>query len=348
MRCDVQGGTSIGEPCIALRNLSKRYRVHHREPGLVASLKAIFHRTYRDVAAVSDLTLDIAQGECVALVGENGAGKTTLMKMLAGILHPTSGEANVYGVQPFRRDHDFLRRIAFLSGQKAQLAWDLSPADSYDLFRAIYGIPRDRFRRNLEELTETLGLTGVIDVQCRRLSLGQRMKCELAGALLHQPSLLLLDEPTIGLDFDMQDTLRRFLRDYARRHGATVLITSHYMADVEAVADRLLLLQDGAFIFDGQLADFVARHATARTILATLVRPDDQRATVARIVAGLDRARAVWTGEHVVRLDLRNEDVPATVRELTGAVDLADLEVRQPSLETTIAHFRAARAEARS
>jgi ABC-2 type transport system ATP-binding protein len=251
---------------ITVRNLSKHYKVHEKDPGLLGSLRSLVDRKHRTVVAADRVSFEIAAGEMVGFLGPNGAGKTTTLKMLSGLLHPTSGEAHVAGHLPQRRERDFLCAITLVMGQKQQLQWDLSPADSFLVHKAIYDIPEPDYRRRVGELTELLELAEVLRKPVRKLSLGERMKCELAAALLHGPRVLFLDEPTIGLDVNMQQAVRRFIAEYNQLHGATVLLTSHYMSDVTALARRILVIDAGRLIFDGDLRDLVERTAPWRRL----------------------------------------------------------------------------------
>lgn len=242
---------------IQVAGLTKHFRVHRRDPGLRAALRSLVHRTYDTVKAVDDISFRIERGERVGFLGPNGAGKTTTMKVLAGLLHPTAGEVEVAGHVPYRREASFLGQITLVMGQKQQLMWDLPPSETYALNRAVFGVAPAEARRTLDELTELLGLTGLTDKPTRQLSLGERMKCELAAALLHRPTTLFLDEPTIGLDVAMQVTIRDFIRDYNQRHDATVLLTSHYMDDVVALCPRVIVIDGGRLIHDGDLRALV-------------------------------------------------------------------------------------------
>src|SRR4029078_2378064 len=230
---------------IDVRNLSKSYRVHKRAPGIAAALRSVLRRRYETVKAVEELSFQIAEGERVGFLGPNGAGKTTTLKVLAGLLHPTSGEVRVGSYVPFTRDPRFLKLITLVMGQKQQLLWDLPPADTFALNRAIYDVPEAEFHRGLGELTELVGIGEIMRKPTRQLSLGERMKCELAAALLHRPRVLFLDEPTIGLDVALQLTVREFIRRYNERRGATVLLTSHYMDDVASLCPRVVVIDQG-------------------------------------------------------------------------------------------------------
>jgi ABC-2 type transport system ATP-binding protein len=248
-------------PMISVRHLTKHYRVHEKDPGLLGSLRSLIHRKHHDVVAVEDVSFELADGEMVGFLGPNGAGKTTTLKMLSGLLYPTSGEVRVNGFVPQRRERKFLSSVTLVMGQKQQLQWDLSPGDSLLVNKAIYGISDADYRQRLGELTELLDIGSVLRKPVRKLSLGERMKCEIAAALLHRPSVLFLDEPTIGLDVNMQQSVRRFIADYNRLHGATVLLTSHYMSDVTALAKRVLVIDGGKLMFDGDLQALVERAA---------------------------------------------------------------------------------------
>lgn len=255
---------------IDVRGLSKTYRVPEKDPGLAGSIRSIFHRRHRAVHAVADLSFHIDQGERVGFLGPNGAGKTTTLKMLAGLLHPTSGEVTVLGHTPRTRSPDYLRQITLVMGQKQQLLWDLPPRETFELNRVMYGRSREQHRQTMAELVEMLRIGDLIDKPTRNLSLGERMKCELVAALIHKPKILFLDEPTIGLDVEMQAEVRGFVARLNEKEGATVLLTSHYMADIAALTPRLLVIDEGRLRYDGTRDGLARRIAPERRVI---VRP---------------------------------------------------------------------------
>jgi ABC-2 type transport system ATP-binding protein len=257
-------------PAIYIRNLSKTFVVTKREAGLRAALRSLAHRQKEEVRAVEEISFDLAPGEVVGFLGPNGAGKTTTLKMLSGLLHPTSGELAVLGYRPWKREKAFLRQITLVMGQRNQLIWDIPAADSFELNRAIYRIPAADYRRTVDELVDLLELRSLLGKPVRNLSLGERMKCEIAASLLHRPQVVFLDEPTIGLDVTMQRRIRSFIAEYNRRNGATVLLTSHYMADVEALCRRVIIIHRGRLLFDGQLAALVRSFSAHKTIVVQL------------------------------------------------------------------------------
>lgn len=263
---------------IEVRDLRKTYRVaEKRQAGLWSSVRGLFRRAYRDVHAVDGISFTIEPGEMVAFLGPNGAGKTTTLKMLSGLVYPTSGEASVLGFIPWKRAIEYRRRFALVMGQKNQLWWDLPARESFRLHREIYGIQPERFETVQQELVDLLDLGKLLGQPVRELSLGERMKMELVAALLHEPLVLFLDEPTIGLDVVAQSQLREFLRDYNRRREVTILLTSHYMRDVESLCDRAIIINDGRIIHDGSLVDIVARFTTHKTVKLQFASaiPDD-------------------------------------------------------------------------
>jgi ABC-2 type transport system ATP-binding protein len=251
---------------IEVRNLEKHYTVAEKEPGFVASVRSFFSRKTRLVRAVDGVTFDIASGEVVGFLGPNGAGKTTTLKMLSGLLHPTGGTARVAGFTPFERKAAFLKQITLVMGQKQQLIWDLPALDSFLVNQAIYEITDTDFHKTMTDFTELLELGDVLKKQVRKLSLGERMKCELAAALLHKPKILFLDEPTIGLDVNMQVRIREFVAAYNARENATVILTSHYMADVTALCKRIVVIDKGKIVFDGDLSSLVERMSTHKIV----------------------------------------------------------------------------------
>jgi viologen exporter family transport system ATP-binding protein len=281
--------------------------VPEREAGLAAAMKALLRRRHREVRAVDSISFEIERGEMVGFLGPNGAGKTTTLKMLSGLLYPTSGEATVLGHTPSRREKDYLRQITLVMGNRNQLQWDLPALDSFELNRAIYRLRHEDFRHMRDELVELLDVGDLVRKPVRNLSLGERMKVEVVGALLHRPGVLFLDEPTIGLDITMQKRIRSFLAEYNERHGATVLLTSHYMADVEALCKRVIVIHHGRILFDGRLAALGDRFAAYKTIQAVLA--DGERVSLRVPRTETSRATAQLLAEHDVH-DLTVEDPP--------------------------------------
>ena len=261
---------TLGQVSLEVDALVKHFRVHQRGAGLRASLRSVIRRQHVDVRAVDGISFTIAAGEVVGFLGPNGAGKTTTLKCLSGLLHPTSGTVRVLGHEPFRREADYLSRIALVMGQRNSLFWDLPALDAFEVHRTISRVPQSQYGATLDELVALLDLEPLLHRQVRVLSLGERMRCELAASLLHRPEVLVLDEPTLGLDVSGQAALRGFLRGYNEQRGATVLLTSHYMGDVTALASRVLVIDRGSLLFDGDLAALVERHAPWRVIRVTL------------------------------------------------------------------------------
>jgi ABC-2 type transport system ATP-binding protein len=251
---------------IEVQGLTKTFRTYKKEPGFTGALRGLISRKFEHTTAVRDVTFNVDAGELVGFLGANGAGKTTTLKMLAGLLYPSSGTARVLGHVPWKREDNYRRQFALLLGQKNQLWWDLPARESLELNAKIYGIEPSAFRRTVDELTELLRVGDKLNVMVRELSLGERMKMELIAALLHQPKVLFLDEPTIGLDVISQKTVREFLREYNTLRGTTILLTSHYMADIEALCRRVIIIDRGALFFDGQLSAVLDRFADFKLI----------------------------------------------------------------------------------
>lgn len=255
---------------IQVENLTKQYQVHQKEPGFAGSIRSFFNRKYEYVTAVNDISLSIAAGEMVGFLGPNGAGKTTTLKVLSGLLYPTSGRVNVMGYTPNERDYDYLRQMTLVMGNKNQLIWDLPASESFLVNKAIYDIPDDEYKKTVGEFNDLLDLEPLLNKQVRKLSLGERMKCELAAALLHKPKVLFLDEPTLGLDVTMQVAIREFITAYNAQNDATVILTSHYMADVTALTKRIIVIYDGRLLYDGDLQALVAKIAPYQLLSFTL------------------------------------------------------------------------------
>jgi ABC-2 type transport system ATP-binding protein len=318
---------------ITVRGLVKHYRVPIRPPGLGAAMKALFHRNYKMVRAVDGIDLTISAGERVGFLGPNGAGKTTTLKMMAGLLYPTDGEVRVAGFNPAERHPDFLRKIMFVAGQKQQLLWDLPPAETFELNRAIYGVSRESYRKVLDELIAVLELEPLLQKPTRQLSLGERMKCELAAALIHRPTVLFLDEPTIGLDVTMQASLRAFIRRYNEEHGATVLLTSHYMVDVAALAPRVMVIDHGRLTFDGLLGDLVRQVHPYRRLTLRLGQPPAPGALDAL------GARVVSVSEGVAVLEVGEESLKPLIAQALEQLPVVDLTVEEAPLEDVISEL---------
>jgi ABC-2 type transport system ATP-binding protein len=313
-------------PIIEVKALRKDYRVHKRTAGFWPSVRSLFRRQYEKVEALRGVDFNIAPGERVGFLGPNGAGKTTTLKILSGLLHPTGGEARVAGFVPQQRQPAFLRTITLVMGQKQQLLWDLPPADTYAMNRALFDLPKGEFDATLAELVELLEIGELIKKPTRQLSLGERMKCELCAALLHRPQVLFLDEPTIGLDVSMQARMRQFIRDYNQRHGATVILTTHYMEDVAALCPRVVVIDKGRLVYDGDLRELSRR-----------MRPE-KRITV-RLAAGGGGEVVARIGSIVSRSDTElvlavpTNRLNEALRDLLAAEPSADLSVEDPPLE---------------
>src|SRR5215471_1606866 len=253
-------------PVIEVNGLTKAFRTYKKQPGFAGAVKGLFHRQYEQTVAVNDVHFQIEPGELVGFLGPNGAGKTTTLKMLAGLLYPTGGSANVLGYTPWERADGYRRQFALVLGQKNQLWWDLPARESLESNAKIYGIPDDVLERTVDEMTELLAVRDKLNVAVRELSLGERMKMELIASLLHEPKVLFLDEPTIGVDVVSQKTVREFLREHNTKHHTTILLTSHYMADIQELCARVIIIDHGTIFFDGQLSKVVDRFAVSKPV----------------------------------------------------------------------------------
>jgi ABC-2 type transport system ATP-binding protein len=312
---------------VVVDELRKTFVVPEREAGVGEALRSLVRRKTRQVRAVDGISFEIEPGEVVGFLGPNGAGKTTTLKMLSGLLYPTSGEARVLGHVPSKREREFLRRITLVMGNRNQLQWDLPALDSFELNRAIYRIPHGQFRETRDELVDLLDVGDLVRKPVRNLSLGERMKVEVVGSLLHRPQVLFLDEPTIGLDVTMQKRIRQFVATYNARHGATVLLTSHYMADVEALCKRVIVIHHGRILFDGPLASLADTFAAYKTIGVVLENG------AARLDAYGDVIH--HDGERVV-LRVPKAETSRVAARLLADHEVLDLTIEEPPIEDVI------------
>jgi len=316
-------------PIVIVENLSKVYPVAVKEPGLKGTLRHLLHRTYRPVQAVQDVSFQIEPGEIVGFLGPNGAGKTTTLKMLTGLIHPSAGRVRVAGHVPFRRDVRFLHKITLVMGQKQQLLWDLPALDSLKINAAVYGIADKEFDWRVSELVEMLSLKEKLTQPVRKLSLGERMKAELLAALLHRPQVLFLDEPTLGLDVNAQVSVRDFLKEYNQRYDATVLLTSHYMADITALCQRVLLIHEGQLIYDGNLDGLIVQFAPYREVKVELAQPRSEAE-----LRPFGELKAV--DGTIVRFLVRRGTLTQAVARILAELDVVDLTVTEPPVEEVI------------
>jgi ABC-2 type transport system ATP-binding protein len=321
-------------PDIKVAGLRKTFVVPVREAGLRAALRSLVRRDHSEVRAVDGISLEIEPGEVVGFLGPNGAGKTTTLKMLAGLLYPTAGELSVLGHVPSRRERPFLKRITLVMGNRNQLQWDLPSLDSFEMNRAVFGLPRPDFSRVLDELVELLEIGDVVRKPVRQLSLGERMKVELAGALLHQPRVLFLDEPTIGLDVAMQRRIRSFIAAYNRRHQATMLLTSHYMADVQALCRRVIVIHHGTILFDGDLRALSDRFTSHKTINIALADPSVPLDGYGEVIAR--------DGERVT-LRVSKEETSLVAAKLLNEQPVSDVTIEDQPIEDVIEQVFASR-----
>ena len=321
----------MSEPAIVVRGLTKTYKVYRKSEGLAAAVRGLFSRDFTTVEAVRDVSFEIAQGEMVAFLGPNGAGKTTTLKLLSGLLFPTSGEAAVLGHTPWQRANEYRRRFSLVMGQKNQLWWDLPAAESFGLQREIYQIPESDYRRRLDELTSLLEVQRLVGQPVRELSLGERMRMELIAALLHGPDVLFLDEPTIGLDVVSQRRVQEFLKAYQAERAITVILTSHYMKDVEALCERVVVIDEGTIRHDGPLAGVVDRFS--RTKLVSLEFDGDVPGDLSRWGTVME------TKAPRARVEVDRERIPEMLARLLAENAVADVSVAERPLEEVIAEL---------
>lgn len=337
-----------GPTVIRIRDLEKTFWVHRKAPGLKGSIRSLFRREKTPKHALRSVSFDVDEGEIVGLIGANGAGKTTLVKILAGIIHPGNGEARVLGFDPWQRDNSFRQRIALIMGQKAQLWWDLPAADCFLLLKEIYQIESAVYDRRLDELTEMLGVRDEINIQIRRLSLGERMKMELVAALLHAPKVVFLDEPTIGLDLTAQRAIREFLLAYREEHQPAMILTSHYMEDIEHLCRRIVILREGRVVYDGALLDVLNRYASNKRVTAHLkstapgVTP---RPIPSALSAHVDVERY---DDQVLTVSVPREDAASTVALLLEYFDVEDLTIESEDIGSIVERIIRHRSDADS
>ncbi len=320
---------------ILAKNLSKVYPVAIKEPGIKGTLRHFIRRQYQYLKAVENISFEINPGEIVGFLGPNGAGKTTTLKMLTGLIHPSNGMVKVADNIPFERKREFLQQITLVMGQKQQLIWDLPVLDSLKINAAVYGVSDKEYRRRLMELTEMLSLEGKLKQPVRKLSLGERMKAELMAALLHQPQVLFLDEPTLGLDINAQVAVREFLREYNQRYQATVLLTSHYMADITALCKRVLLIYQGELIYDGSLDGLLDHFSPYREVQIELINPVPPDVdNFQKLLSNYGEVETL--AGQAVRLLVRRENLTTTVAQILAELEVQDLTVTDPPIEEII------------
>jgi len=314
---------------VEVKNLKKYFRVHKKEPGLIGSVKSLVSRRYEEVKAVDAISFNIEEGELVGFIGPNGAGKTTTLKCLSGLLYPTAGFISVLGFLPHQRKPEFLRQISLVMGQKNQLWWDLPPLETFQLNKEIYEIPEEKYKETLNELVALLEVEDILKVQVRKLSLGQRMKCELIAALLHSPKVLFLDEPTIGLDVVAQKKMRDFIKEYNRRYKATILLTSHYMGDVKELCRRVLIIDKGKLVFDGRLSEITQKYADHKLISVILAQEVEEK-----VIKSLGEIREFSFPKLVYFV--KRDEVSKIAAKVLENLPVADLNIEEPPIEDII------------
>lgn len=318
---------------IQVQNLSKVFTTHKKAPGLKASIKSLFVRETIEKAALDNVSLNISAGEIVGLIGANGAGKTTLVKLLSGIIHPTGGDASVLGYVPWQRHHDFRRQIALIMGQKAQLWWDLPADDCFLLLREIYQIPKKDFEERKSHLAQVLGVEKLLNIQIRRVSLGERMKMELMAALLHNPKVVFLDEPTIGLDLTAQRAIRKFIREFQSEYKPAMILTSHYMEDIEQLCKRIIIISEGRIVYDGALNQVVSQFAKHK-VLKLITVPEGLKN---RNESTFDKfGEVVELNHETLKIKIDRVRVSEVAAQLLKELSPVDLSIEEPSISDII------------
>ena len=318
---------------ITIKNLKKHFKVYHKEAGLWGSIKSLWHREYKEVKAVDGISFDIKHGEVVGFIGQNGAGKTTTLKMLSGLLYPTDGEVNVLGFNPWDRKPEFQKQFALVMGQKNQLWWDLPAIETFLLNKAIYEIPDKQYEDTLNKLVDLLDVREILNVQVRKLSLGQRMKCELIAALLHNPKVLFLDEPTIGLDVVMQKVLRDFIKKYNKEFGATIILTSHYMDDVKELCERAIIIDKGTKVFDGKLDDIIQKYARNKTLSLVFSKPVTRKELEE---FGKIKELSEDGTSYTAKLLVPRKEATKMAGNILNKLPVEDLNIEEPPIEAII------------
>lgn len=314
---------------IRTKNLSKHFQIAVKKPGLSGALASFFKRDYKNVEAVKSVSFDIEKGELVGFLGPNGAGKTTTLKMLSGLLYPSSGLVEVMGHVPHERKTEFQKKFSIVMGQRTQLWWELPARETFILNQKIYEIPENEFQEMREELVRLLEINDLISVPVKKLSLGERMKAELACALLHKPEVLLLDEPTLGLDVVMQKKLRHFIKDYNQKYNATILLTSHNMNDVEELCKRVMIIDDGQLLYDGNLQNIVEQYAPDKSVTLTTPQAPDLE-NLAKF------GRIVLTEGHSVKIEVPRKEIPQLMAKLLSQVAVVDLTIEELPIEEIV------------
>jgi len=313
---------------ISVKDLRKYYQIHEKEPGISGTIKSLFSRKYSDAKAVDGISFEIEEGELIGFIGPNGAGKTTTLKVLSGLLYPTSGEVEVLGFTPWERDYKYLKQFSLVMGQKNQLYWDLPAIDSFNLYKEIYEVSDSAYKKTLDELVELLDVSEILKVQVKKLSLGQRMKMELIAALIHTPKLLFLDEPTIGLDVVMQKKIREFIADYNRLKKATIILTSHYMLDVKELAKRVIIIDHGHILFDGLLSEIIKKFSSNKVLNVSFEKKVEKK--------DLEIFGKVEEKEGLFSITLKREDSSKVVEAILKKFPVEDLTIEEPQIEEII------------
>ncbi len=317
---------------IQTENLGRTFKSYKKSAGVLASLRGFWDRKYEERVALSPTNLQVEMGQIIGLVGANGAGKTTLLKLLSGLIHPSQGTAKVLGFNPWERSPEFLKQISLLLGQKNQLWWDLPPVDSFSLLTEIYDRPEKATRERVQMLAELLNCTHVLTTQLRRLSLGERMKMEIIGSLLHEPKVLFLDEPTIGLDIVAQTSIRNFLIEYVKVQKTTVILTSHYMDDIAKLADRLLLISKGSIVYDGTVESFVGKTELQQKISFSLASPLDHDFK-------LSPELTLKAGQQEFSLSVHDHELPQILSKIVSFPQVHSLKLDEVDFEDIIHSF---------
>lgn len=318
-------------PVIEVNNLTKTFRTYKKQPGFGGAIKGLFRRQYEQTHAVNDVNFKIEPGELVGFLGPNGAGKTTTLKMLAGLLYPTSGSAKVLGYTPWERHDGYRRQFALVLGQKNQLWWDLPARESLELNAKIYGIPQKQFEKTVGDLTELLAVKDKLNVSVRELSLGERMKMELIASLLHQPKVLFLDEPTIGLDVTSQKTVRDFIRRHNAEQQTTILLTSHYMADIQALCERVIIIDHGKIFFDGKLSEIVDRFADFKLVTIQCEKANEMTAEQLNRFGEITEKNS-----NAITFKVKRDRVISVCKSLLDDLPVTDIDIQEVPIEDVI------------